>query len=184
MWHTSTTLRGKSEVLKRGWGTEGVGARRFLPCKRFRPLFCLHPLFSCAQVSERGHHSGETYSLPNVWPCFVANRLPLSTPFCAPPDSRGFSLLWLGLDRPRTRSMSMKGGSVNISPTWRVPTTCHAINSCFCELSLGNRDKRESTQESRKNENPKNFFPRMIWQMSKVTTALSCFGSGHSPHAC
>ena len=29
-----------SGVSKRGWQTEGVGARKSLPCHRFRPLFC------------------------------------------------------------------------------------------------------------------------------------------------
>ena len=33
----------QSEVSKRGWRTEGVGARKSLPRHRFKPLFC--PLF-------------------------------------------------------------------------------------------------------------------------------------------
>ena len=39
-----------SEVSKRGWRTEGVGARKSLPYRRFRPFF---GPFSCAPLMSR-----------------------------------------------------------------------------------------------------------------------------------
>ena len=40
----------KSEVSKRGWRTEGVGARKPLPCRRFGPFSCT--LFLCALYEQ------------------------------------------------------------------------------------------------------------------------------------
>ena len=50
----------ESEVSKRGWRTEGVGARKSFMCQRFRPLFCT--LFLCP-LGEGGHISGELFGL-------------------------------------------------------------------------------------------------------------------------
>ena len=50
-----------SEVSKRGWRTEGVGARKSFIRQRFRPLFCAP--FSCAPLGEGGHIPGELFWL-------------------------------------------------------------------------------------------------------------------------
>ena len=51
----------QSEVSKRGWRTEGVGATKSLKGHRFRPLFCT--FFSYAPLGEGGHISGEFIGL-------------------------------------------------------------------------------------------------------------------------
>ena len=51
----------ESEVSKRGWRTEGVGARKSFICRRFRPL-SVYP-FSYAPLGEGGHISGELFGL-------------------------------------------------------------------------------------------------------------------------
>ena len=49
------------EVSKRGWRTEGVGAKKPFKGQRFRPLFCT--LFSYAPLGEWGRISGELLGL-------------------------------------------------------------------------------------------------------------------------
>ena len=55
----------QSEVSKRGWRTEGVGAKKSFMCQRFRPL-CAVP-FSYAPLGEGGHISGGFF-----WLCLGA----------------------------------------------------------------------------------------------------------------
>ena len=50
-----------SEVSKRGWRTEGVGARKSLPHHKFRPFFC--PLFPVPPYEVGGHNSGVHFRL-------------------------------------------------------------------------------------------------------------------------
>ena len=66
-----------SEVSKRGWRTEGVGAKKSFLHQRLRPPF-LHP-FSYAPLREGGHISGEVLGL-SFGGLFVTNPLP-PTPF-------------------------------------------------------------------------------------------------------
>ena len=49
-----------SEVSKRGWRTEGVGARKSLPHHKFRSFFC--PLSLCP-LRSRKHNSGGHFLL-------------------------------------------------------------------------------------------------------------------------
>ena len=65
-----------SKLSKRGWRTEGVGARKPLPYHRFGPFFC--PLFLCPLVSSRTAFWGAFCAV--LWALLVANPLP-PTPF-------------------------------------------------------------------------------------------------------
>ena len=65
-----------SEVLKRGWRTEGVGARKSLPRHNFRPFFC--PLLPMPPYEKENTIPG-TFSVV-FWVLLVANPLP-RTPF-------------------------------------------------------------------------------------------------------
>ena len=73
-WLSCFILPFSSEVLKRGWRTEGVGAKQSFLCQRLRPLFCA--LFPMAPLGVR-HISGELFWL--FGGLFVAN--PPANPF-------------------------------------------------------------------------------------------------------
>ena len=66
-----------SEVSKRGWRPEGVGARRSLLCQRLRPLFCA--LFPMPPLGEGEHNS---------WDEFFCGCSPVSR---QPPPANPFS---------------------------------------------------------------------------------------------
>ena len=66
----------ESEVSKRGWRTEGVGARKSFICQRFKPFF-LYP-FSYAPLGEGAHISGELFGL---FLGFVCRQTPPANPF-------------------------------------------------------------------------------------------------------
>ena len=65
-----------SEVSKRGWRTQGVGARKSLPHHKFRPFSA--PLFLCPLMSRRTQFWGTFLAV--FWALLVANPLP-PTPF-------------------------------------------------------------------------------------------------------
>ena len=50
-----------SEVSRRGWWTEGVGAKKSVLCQRSNPLFCT--LFPLTLLREGGHISGQLFWL-------------------------------------------------------------------------------------------------------------------------
>ena len=70
----------QSEVSKRGWPTEGVGARKPFRGQRFRPLFCT--VFSLRLLKGRGTHFWRTSWAP-FWG-FVCRQPPPANPFSKP----------------------------------------------------------------------------------------------------
>ena len=78
-WHRIRGRR-KSEVSKRGWWTEGVGARKSFICQRFRSLKFSVP-FSVCRLRRRGHISGELFWL---FLGFVCRQPPPGNPFSKP----------------------------------------------------------------------------------------------------
>ena len=76
-----------TEVSKRGWRTEGVGARKSFKNQRFRPLFCT--IFPNAPLGEGGHISGEFFL--GSFGGFVCRQPPPANPFSKPLIDEGVS---------------------------------------------------------------------------------------------
>ena len=92
----------QSEVSKRGWRTEGVGARKSFLCQRFRFFFCTP--FSYALLGEGGHISGELFGL-FLGVCL--SPTPSRQPLFETSDSIACKL------RSRQRRMDLQGALAN-----------------------------------------------------------------------
>ena len=114
-----------SEVSKRGWRTEGVGARKSLPHHKFRPFYC--PFFLCPLRSRRTQFWGTFFAV--FWALLGANPLPL-TPFSKPLVLRVANLLCVA-------------NSQRVANRYRDPPLhwCHVLDSTassnFFSLRMG-----------------------------------------------
>ena len=87
-----------SEVSKRGWRREGVGARKSFICQRFRPLFCT--LFPYALVGEGGRDAFLENFL-GLFFGFVCGQPPPANPFSKPLKWIPPDMFYLGTGRPK-----------------------------------------------------------------------------------
>ena len=96
-----------SEVSKRGWRTEGVGARKSLPHHKFRPFFC--PLFPMPPYEKENRIVGGIFCctfghcwspIPSRQPLFETSEgrsLRVGIFFRGHPGKRNLSLIFLSL---------------------------------------------------------------------------------------